>query len=521
MTIVRVQHPRSPSPQRAPLFRAILIANRGEIAVRLARGCRDLGIRSVAVFSDVDRASLHVLHADAAYPIGPAAPQASYLNIERILDVARRARVDAIHPGYGFLSENPAFAAACRDAGFVFIGPSPESMRQLGSKTAARDIARACGVPLVPGSTAPLTSLAVAQREAAALAATAGYPLMLKAAAGGGGKGMRLIAAAAEFASAYSLARTEARNAFGDDTVYLEKALLQPRHIEVQILGDQHGNLVYLGERECSLQRRHQKILEETPAPLLTPELRRRMGEAAVAIARAADYTSAGTVEFLVDAQQNFYFLEMNTRLQVEHPITEMVTGLDLVEQQIRIAAGRALALQQEQLAPRGHAIECRIYAEDPTQNFMPSPGRIEHLVVPAGPGIREDSGIYEGWTVPLEYDPLLSKLIAWGGDRPQAIARMARALSEYHLGGIRHNLAFFRQILARPDFQQGDFDTGYLQRVLADSSAEPGEPGWTERVAAAAVSAATESSRLATPATVSDETASLWRRTGRQTGLQ
>ena len=445
------------------MFRKILIANRGEIAVRVIRACREMGINSVAVYSDVDRSSLHVSLADEAYPIGPAAAVESYLNIEKILAVAKRTRAEAIHPGYGFLSENPAFAAACERAGIKFIGPTARSMEMMGSKTRARQHMEKAGIAFVPGTSRGLGSL----EEAIELGARVGYPVMLKAAAGGGGKGMRLVTAPAELESALQSAQSEALRAFGDGEVYLEKAILNPRHIEMQILADEHGNIVYLGERECSIQRRHQKVIEEAPSPVVDAELRRRMGEVAVRVARTAGYTNAGTVEFLVDDEKHFYFLEMNTRLQVEHPVTELVTGLDLVHLQIRIAAGERLPLTQDEVTIRGHAIECRIYAEDPDNNYFPSPGKITLLLAPSGPGIRRDSGMYEGWTVPMEYDPLLAKLIGYGTDRAQAIGRLTRALDEYFVGGIKTNLSLFRRIFRDADFQAGRFDTGYLDRLL------------------------------------------------------
>jgi acetyl-CoA carboxylase biotin carboxylase subunit len=457
------------------MFKKILIANRGEIAVRVERACREMGIASVAVYSEVDRASLHVRKADEAYPIGPAEAVNSYLRMDKILEVAKRSGADAIHPGYGFLSENAKFAQACSEAGVKFIGPTPQSMKMMGSKTRARQAMEGAGVPLVPGSLRGLTSEAEGEESAARL----GYPVMLKAAAGGGGKGMRLVHAAEEFRSALSAAQGEARRSFGDDEVYLEKAIVNPRHIEMQVLADEHGNTVWLGERECSIQRRHQKVLEESPSPMVDEEMRRQMGEAAVKVARASKYTNAGTVEFLVDGQKKFYFLEMNTRLQVEHPVTELTTGLDLVHLQIRIAAGERLPFVQSDIALRGHAIECRIYAEDPENNFFPSPGRITILLQPSGPGIRLDSGMYEGWTVPVDYDPLLAKLIGYGTDRPQAIMRLRRALHEYFVGGIKTNLSLFERILRDPDFQAARLDTGYLERLPGnrESFVAPGPP--------------------------------------------
>ncbi|MGA9247958.1 MAG: acetyl-CoA carboxylase biotin carboxylase subunit, partial [Candidatus Acidiferrales bacterium] len=434
------------------MFKKVLIANRGEIAVRIVRACRELGVRAVAVYSEADRAALHVRLADEAYPIGPAPSAESYLVIEKIMGVARYAHCDAIHPGYGFLAENPALARACGDAGVTFIGPSAQAMEQLGSKTAARRLAHEVAAPTVPGTLDPIKDIG----ELTEIARNVGFPVILKAVAGGGGKGMRSVERESELAAAWRDAASEAQNAFGDARVYLEKYLERPRHIEIQILADQHGHTLYLGERECSVQRRHQKVIEEAPSPVMTPELRRAMGEAAVKLARAGNYTNAGTVEFLVDAARNFYFLEMNTRLQVEHPVTEMVTLLDLVKLQMRIAAGEPLPFRQEDVALRGHAIECRIYAEDPDNNFFPSPGKILDLRVPAGPGIRLDDGIYSGWLVPNEYDPMLGKLIAWGQDRPEAIARMKRALGEYYASGIKTNVSLFRRILSSDDFQSG-----------------------------------------------------------------
>src|SRR6202142_454100 len=416
------------------MFRKILIANRGEIAVRILRACRELGVRSAAVYSDADRASLHVRLADEAYPIGRAASRESYLVIEKIIGAARDAGCDAIHPGYGFLAENPALARACSDAKITFIGPSPEAMANLGSKTAARHLARKAGVPTVPGTLDPIAKM----EDALSAAHEIGFPVVLKAVAGGGGKGMRLVERDAEFPSGWRDASSEAQNAFGDGRLYLEKYLLKPRHIEIQILADTQGHILHLGERECSVQRRYQKVIEEAPSPVMTEDLRRAMGEAAVKLARAGGYTNAGTVEFLVDADRQFYFLEMNTRLQVEHPVTEMVTSLDLVKLQIRIASGEELPFQQSDIAIRGHAIECRIYAEDPDNNFFPSPGTILDRRVPAGPGIRLDDGVYAGWTVPIDYDPLLAKLIGYGADRKQAISRLTRALHEDFVGGIR-----------------------------------------------------------------------------------
>ena len=448
-----------PVPSKRGNFKKILIANRGEIALRVIRACREMGIRPIAVYSEVDRPALHVRRADEAYLIGPSAASESYLNIERVLDAAKRSGADAVHPGYGFLSENEKFAEACADARIKFIGPTAQSMRQMGSKTAARQAMERAGVPIVPGTANAVGSA----EEAKVIAAKVGYPVMLKAAAGGGGKGMRLVHAPADLASSLEAAQSEALRAFGDGSVYVEKAILKPRHIEMQILADEHGHTVYLGERECSIQRRHQKVLEEAPSPIVDEEMRQRMGETAVRVAQASGYTNAGTIEFLVDADKNFYFLEMNTRLQVEHPVTELVTGLDLVQLQIRIAQGESLPFEQKDVHLRGHAIECRVYAEDSENNFLPSPGLIQKLQEPGGPGVRVDSGVYEGWQVPIEYDPLLAKLIGFGANRSQAIARLQRALREYFVGGVKTNLKLFRDILADSRFIAGDLNTSFL----------------------------------------------------------
>jgi acetyl-CoA carboxylase biotin carboxylase subunit len=447
------------------MFKRILIANRGEIAVRVIRACREMGIESVAVYSDVDRRALHVRKADFCEYLGPAQASESYLNIPKILEAARRCGAEAIHPGYGFLSENAKFARACREAGIVFIGPSPESMEMMGSKTRARQNMKKANVPFVPGTDTGLTSA----EEALAVAETIGYPVMLKASAGGGGKGMRMVASAKDLANALVATRSEAQRSFGDSEVYIEKFIESPRHVEMQIFGDTQGNVIYLAERECSVQRRHQKVLEEAPCSFVDPDMRRRMGEVAVQVGKAANYVNAGTVEFLVDAKKNFYFLEMNTRLQVEHPVTEMVTGIDLVQLQIRVAAGEPLPIKQQDIVLRGHAIELRVYAEDPDNSFFPSPGRITRLISPSGPGIRRDSGMYEGWVVPLEYDPLLAKLIAYGENRTQVINRLRRALVEYFIGGIKTNISLFRRILLDPDFQAGRVDTGFLDRLLKE----------------------------------------------------
>jgi acetyl-CoA carboxylase biotin carboxylase subunit len=493
------------------LFNKVLIANRGEIAVRVMRACRELDICTVAVYSDVDRKALHVRYADEAYPIGPAPSTESYLRMDRMIEVARRSGAEAIHPGYGFLAENPDFARACADAGLVFIGPPVAAMELMGSKTASRRALRQAGLPVVPGTDRNLETL----EEVARVAGEIGYPVMLKASAGGGGKGLRLVFAPEELASAYRNARSEAQNAFNDPAIYLEKYLERPRHIEIQILGDQHGNLIHLGERECSLQRRHQKVMEECPSPLVDDDLRHRMGKTAVRIGKLAGYFNAGTVEFLVDQKREFYFLEMNTRLQVEHPVTEMVMGIDMVKEQLRIAAGEPLRWRQKDVRPRGAALECRIYAEDPANNFFPSPGLIQRLHAPRGPGIRSDSGVYEGWTVPLEYDPLLAKLVVWGNDRAEAVARLRRALSEYEVLGIKTTIPFFRRVVDHADFVAGRIDTSFIDRALAEGILSEDEPS-AELERVALLAAALDASRHgpARPAPPARESA--WKTAGR-----
>ncbi len=472
-------------------MKKILIANRGEIAVRVIRACRDMGLSSVAVYSECDRAALHVRMADEAYSVGPNPPRESYLRIDRIIDVARRSGADAVHPGYGFLAENEDFAAACRDAGLTFIGPSPEAITLMGSKTAARQVAIAAGVPVVPGTESPLSD-AVSDSEVLAIAEGIGYPLMLKAVAGGGGKGMRMVSQPADLPGALRAARSEAGSAFGDSAVYLERRIMAPRHIEVQLLGDHFGTVVPFVERECSIQRRHQKVVEESPSLAVSPELRHQMTSAAAAVAKRAGYTNAGTIEFLLDEDGSFYFLEMNTRLQVEHPITEQVSGVDLVQWQIRIARGERLTLDPAaMLVPRCHAVECRIYAEDPDTGFMPSPGRIHGLRVPQGPGIRDDSGLYEGGEVPIYYDPMISKLITWAEDRPEALARMKRALAEYEVRGIRTTIPFFRWILEDEDFKAGRFDTTFLDRKLAARNGQPLDPASEDHAVLGAIAVA------------------------------
>ncbi len=446
------------------MFDKVLIANRGEIAVRIIRACQEMGIRTVAVYSEADAQALHTALADEAVLIGPPAPGQSYLRGHTIIQAALERGCQAIHPGYGFLSENADFAAAVQKAGLVFIGPTPASMRAMGSKTAARTVMRSAGVPMVPGyqeSNADADLLAAAQ--------ALGVPLLVKAAAGGGGKGMRIVTQPEALADALQSARREAHNAFGDDRIYLEKYLTAPRHVEFQVLGDQHGHVVHLGERECSVQRRHQKIIEETPSPILTPALRAAMGAAAVQAARAVNYTNAGTVEFLVDAERNFYFLEMNTRLQVEHPITEATTGVDLVKAQLRVAAGEPLPFTQADIAPRGHAIECRIYAEDPANQFLPSIGKVLRTVEPVGPGVRVDAGISTGAEVMLHYDPMLAKLIVWGQDRADALGKIAWALEHYIVLGVVTNVPFLLAVVQHPVFQAGEATTHFVESFFAD----------------------------------------------------
>ncbi|HEV2348743.1 MAG TPA: acetyl-CoA carboxylase biotin carboxylase subunit [Terriglobia bacterium] len=445
------------------MFKKILVANRGEIAVRVMRACREMGIRTVGIYSDADRKAPHVRFADEAHHVGPAPSVDSYLRMDRVLDVARRSGAEAIHPGYGFLAENPGFARACAQAGVVFVGPPVAALELMGSKTASRRAVMKAGLPVVPGTDHNLDSIEEVRR----IADEIGFPVMLKASAGGGGKGLRRVASSEDLESAYRNARSEAQNAFNDASIYLEKYIERPRHVEIQLLGDDHGNLIHLGERECSLQRRHQKVMEECPSPLLDENIRQQMGATAVRVGKLAGYTNAGTVEFIVDQNRNFYFLEMNTRLQVEHPVTELVTGVDLVKEQIRIAAGGRLAWKQDDIHMRGWAMECRIYAEDPAQNFFPSPGLITRLKVPSGPGVRDDGGVNAGFNVPLEYDPLLSKLAVWGNDRPEAMARMRRALSEYEVSGIQTNIPFFCRLLDHPEFVAARIDTGFIDRAL------------------------------------------------------
>jgi len=491
----------------------VLVANRGEIAVRIMRACREMGFPTVAIYSQPDRAAMHVLYADEAMPVGPAPSRDSYLRIDRIIEAARRTGAEAVHPGYGFLAENAAFARQCAEAGLIFIGPSPASIEAMGSKTESRQRMLAAGVPVVPGLSEAVKSV----DEIATFAREAGFPIMIKASAGGGGKGMRLVEREADLAGAYDRVRSEALSFFGDDAVYAEKFISSPRHIEVQILGDQHGNLVYIGERECTLQRRNQKVIEECPSPVVTPELRKQLGQTAVRAGAAVDYYSAGTIEFLMDPSDRFYFLEMNTRLQVEHPVTEMVWGVDLVKEQLRIAMGQRLGFVQEQLAPSGHAIECRIYAEDPSRNFAPSPGLIRFMSLPHGPGVRNDDGVYGGYTVPVYYDPMLSKLICHAATRDEAIGRMKRALQEYRIEGIETSIPFYSWIMDDGDFKAGRFDTGYIDRIIPRMKEDlPAVESVTDAaIAVAAILAFEESQRIRLP----EVTDSAWKRAGRTEG--
>ena len=465
-------------------FKKLLIANRGEIAVRVIRACHEMGIRTVAVYSEADRDALHVRFAHEAYSIGPPPSSESYLRIDKILDVAKRSGAEAIHPGYGFLSENDQFSRACRDAGVVFVGPPPEAMEAMGDKVRSRELMTKAGVAVVPGSP-PLKDA----KEAVAYAEKIGYPVLLKASAGGGGKGMRVVRTSAELPSLLAQAQGEARSSFGNETVFLEKYVDRPRHIEVQILADAQGNCIHLGERECSIQRRHQKLIEESPSPVIDAATRAKIGAMAVKAALACGYVSAGTVEMLRGADGSFYFMEMNTRLQVEHPVTEMVYGVDLVKAMIEIAGGAKVPWTQDQIVPRGHAIECRIIAEDPSRNFMPAPGTIRALRGPGGPGVRYDGGIYGGFTVPVHYDPMLAKLITWGADRNEAAARMTRALDELRVDGVKTSIAFHRRVMTHPAFLAGDLHTGFLgehPELLV-----PGTDPWLSEVAVLAAAVA------------------------------
>ena len=465
-------------------IRRVLVANRGEIAVRVIRTCRERGIETVAVFSEADRTSVHVRLADEAYSVGPAPSSQSYLVGEKLIEVARQSRCDAVHPGYGFLSENADFAQACADAGLVFIGPPPQAIRMMGDKTAARALMEEAGVPMAPGTTDAVADV----QEATEVAGEIGYPVLIKAAAGGGGKGMRVVEEEGALERAFEMARSEAQSAFGDGRVFIEKFIQEPRHIEFQILADAYGNIVHLFERECSVQRRHQKVIEEAPSSVLTPDVREAMGQAAIEAARACGYVNAGTVEFLVDKDLNFYFMEMNTRLQVEHPVTEAITGLDLVAEQLRIAEGEKLGYAQDDLTINGHAVECRVYAEDPAAGFLPDPGPLLRHAPPSGFGVRVDAGVEEGGEVPVHYDPMISKLITWGRTRPEAIHRMDRALAEYDIAGVQTTIPFCRFVMQHEAFRTGQFSTRFVERYFSSDVLSPDNPELERAAAIAAV---------------------------------
>ncbi len=494
------------------MFKKVLIANRGEIAVRIIRACRELGIQTAAIYSDADRQGLHVRYADEAYRVGGPQSRDSYLRADRILEIARKHEVDGIHPGYGFLAERSDFAQACADAGIAFIGPNPSSIASMGDKAVARATVSGAGVPVVPGTEG---EGALRDDELLALAPQIGFPLLIKATAGGGGKGMREVCCLEEMANLTAAARREAEAAFGDGNVYLEKLVEGARHIEIQILADHFGNTIYLGERECSLQRRHQKLVEEAPSPFVDEDLRRRMGQVAVRAAQSVGYSNAGTIEFLVDKERNFYFLEMNTRLQVEHPVTEWVTGIDIVKEQIRIARGRPLRYTQDQVHLNGWALECRINAEDPYNGFMPSTGTITHLLQPTGPGVRIDSGVYPGFEISPYYDSLIAKLVVWGETRAEAILRMRRALDEYRLVGIRTNIPFHQRLMDSHRFMGGQFDTRFVEErfTLEEESSEE------HRRAAAIIATLAAHERSQQAAQIvrrGDRDASNWKRMGR-----
>jgi acetyl-CoA carboxylase biotin carboxylase subunit len=501
---------------RRPI-RKVLIANRGEIAVRILRGLSELGMRGAVVYSDADRESLPVLLADEAYRIGPPPSRDSYLRLDALVDLALEIGADAIHPGYGFLAERAEFSARCREKGIVFVGPSPEAIQAMGSKVEARRRMREAGVPVVPGSDGPLEDPAAAR----AVAARIGYPVILKASAGGGGKGMRVVRDDEELAEGFRLASAEALASFGDPEIFLERFVERPRHVEIQVLGDLHGRVVSLGERECSLQRRHQKVLEESPSTAVTPELRRRMGEAAVAAAAAVGYANAGTCEFLLAADGSFYFLEMNTRLQVEHPVTEMVTGIDLVVAQLRVAMGEPLGAEYDAVVPSGHAIEARLCAEDPFRNFAPAPGRIEWLRLPQGPGVRNDAGVFGGAEVPIHYDPMFAKLIVHGRDRDEALRRLARALAELRIEGIKTNVPLFRALLADADFRAARFDIHWLDRKLAAGELVPPPADDADLAIVAAAIAHYDRAQRIAAVPKGRSTRAQWGATGRRAGMR
>ena len=491
----------------------LLVANRGEIALRILRSAKEMGIATVAIFSEADRNALHVRYADEAVCVGPPASKDSYLRGDKIIQICHDLGVDAIHPGYGFLSENAGFARAVREAGLIFVGPSPEAMELMGDKLSAKQTVKAYGIPLVPGTDEAISDVEEAKR----IAQEVGFPILIKASAGGGGKGMRLVQNAQEFEEQMQLAVSEAVSAFGDGAVFIEKFVTGPRHIEIQVLGDEHGNIVHLFERECSIQRRHQKVIEEAPSAVLTPELRAEMGRCAVDVARACQYTGAGTVEFLLDDQRNFYFLEMNTRLQVEHPVTELITGLDLVKEQIRVAEGHPLAFGQDDLKINGHALELRVYAEDPQNNFLPDIGRLATYVRPQGPGVRVDDGFEQGMDIPIYYDPMIAKLAVHGATRAEAIARMLRAIAEYQITGIETTLPFGTYVLTHPAFVSGDFDTNFIKDHFPPDALKPAAPDAATAQVAAALAAMLLNARKPAAAAASVDAggaaASGWRR--------
>ncbi len=496
-------------------IKKILVANRGEIAVRIMRACREMDIATVAIYSEADRNGLHVRYADEAYCIGPPPSGESYLRIDKIIDTALKAKVAAIHPGYGFLAENSSFVEACEANKIVYIGPNSRATKLLGDKTNARKAMSAAGVAIVPGTKDPIKD----EKEAAGIAAQIGYPVLIKAAGGGGGKGMRIVDKPEELARALKSAAAEAASAFGDPTIYIEKYITQPRHVEIQILADNHGNVVHLNERECSVQRRYQKMIEESPSPIVNAELRQEMGEAAKKAARAANYNNAGTVEFLVDAARKFYFLEVNARLQVEHPVTELVTGIDIVKEQINIAGGEELRFTQAEIPLRGAALECRISAEDPDNSFMPSTGRVVGLSWPGGPGVRVESGISEGFEIPIYYDPLIAKLLTWGKDRNEAIGRMRRALDEFWIKGVKTTTPFHRRILDDAEFLAGQYDTHFVARFL-----ERGMPRGADDEQLAVLAAVVAHLKLKAKTSLQVEagtTESKWRVTGRWQGMR
>ncbi len=495
------------------MFKKILIANRGEIACRIIWACREMGIVSLAVYSEADRAGLHVQLADEAVCIGPPSAVESYLNMDRIIETARTSGAEAIHPGYGFLAENPEFARRCESAGIVFIGPNSRALELVGDKVRARQTMEKSGIPIIPG----MNHVAADMAEYTVEARKIGYPVMIKASAGGGGKGMRIVCSEEELRPGLESGQREAKAAFGDETVYLEKYIEDPRHVEFQVLADNYGHIVHLFERECSIQRRHQKIVEETPSPALTPELRLRMGETARKVLEVSGYNNAGTVEFLLDRNKKFYFLEVNARLQVEHPVTELTTGVDLVQQQIRIAAGEKLSLRQEDLVQRGHAVECRIYAEDPSNSFLPSPGKILYLREPRGPGVRHDGGVYSGWEVPIYYDPILAKLIVWAETRDSACARMAAALDDYVILGISTTIPFLKEVIAHQQFREGKTTTGFIKSFFENWREKEGPEEWlTLALAAAALDELSPSQKVAKAAGTEEAVHSPWQLLGR-----